>query len=1155
MKIKQLLKRVTAIVLVGMLLVGIVPITALAYVFTFEESPRVEHIEITAFSPNYFIDISSEQFPISSEHIAITAFVPRHNEVFAESYATIIDLEVSLVASSENSTLLRYEILHNGRLVSGNQLSESMEILAFADNLFDDVPMLEAHEGISGERDDEIEAERLRELANAPMSENVALLGDIAIDSLPVSVHRMSHNIMYGIELVQSAHAGNYNVIIHYEVDGVSRTHSTGVFYLDVVEKDLQISIDGFNDDLFGMDFTDFSGIQPFSAANPEVRVYNASGVHQVNINTLRAALTSTLAGRRIYILRDLNNLGNWVPVNPTANFTLDGQGHILTLTVAVSGAGSNAGLFGSASNRIITIQNVGIQVEDISARHEVDTGTANTRAGGFFGLVNGGTITIRQSFVAGGYVWARTGRNNDNRLHRNTWSHAGGFIGDVQGGANVTIEDSFVGARVYARSHSGSSGNTAQAMAGGFIGHVWNSTLTIRRSYASGTVFSYARNPHIFGTSESYGGGIVGRRTGGSAPTVTHVAFANDLNIRGISIGGGTLTLGTRLNLTQLRNSSTAPLNNWSWGSVWEFRGDSDATNVDFSMWGHPVLRVFYNVRRVDFSTFTNPLPGDFRDITATIPQGRQRLRYRARSGDARQMPTITWQSSNAWVASVPPTPNPTPRFSNQGATSIRVSAVNSGSAVITPTVRGVPLIGFNFNVNQPPSTDIRFNRVNHGVIQDGSTIRLARGTTSTTGNITATVDPSNANQNVTWNVNNTFFGSPGSSVTMSGTGNTRNFTAGNALGTARITATSVGTPAINRSFNISVHHVYPTSVTFNTAAVNTQRGIGQTFTLSPQTTLPATRTTDNLTWTISTAHRNILDFATSGSGNTRTGANVSLIGRDAGTARVTASIFNTLTQQNITLGYVDITVSPVTVTINHAGTIVPIPMQVGGATRALTASVSPAGAPQNVQWSVSQGNAVTVNASGVVSPARAGDATVTASLGTALSVPPASVARPSDSVVFEVLPLFSGGTGTVADPWRISTFADLNNIRDYVRAFPDRTRHHFILTHDIGTTANPIPVGHNWQPIGGNGHPDFVGVFDGNGHRIIGLNIDRANYDYVGLFGRVGSGGVIRNVGLLNARVTGRRYVGGIAGFTAGDILNSFNEAGDVYGAVAAV
>ncbi|MGM9937894.1 MAG: GLUG motif-containing protein, partial [Candidatus Ornithomonoglobus sp.] len=70
---------------------------------------------------------------------------------------------------------------------------------------------------------------------------------------------------------------------------------------------------------------------------------------------------------------------------------------------------------------------------------------------------------------------------------------------------------------------------------------------------------------------------------------------------------------------------------------------------------------------------------------------------------------------------------------------------------------------------------------------------------------------------------------------------------------------------------------------------------------------------------------------------------------------------------------------------------------------------------------------------------------------------------------------------------------------------------------------------------------------TFDGDGHRITGLYINSTN-DYQGLFGCVGSGGVIKNLG-VDGYVKGGYYVGGVCGWNNGRIENCYNT-GDVSG-----
>ena len=55
------------------------------------------------------------------------------------------------------------------------------------------------------------------------------------------------------------------------------------------------------------------------------------------------------------------------------------------------------------------------------------------------------------------------------------------------------------------------------------------------------------------------------------------------------------------------------------------------------------------------------------------------------------------------------------------------------------------------------------------------------------------------------------------------------------------------------------------------------------------------------------------------------------------------------------------------------------------------------------------------------------------------------------------------------------------------------------------------------------------FTGTFDGLGHSISNLTINQTDR-YVGLFGSVGSTGVVQNVGLVGGSVTGDNATGAL-------------------------
>jgi hypothetical protein len=132
-----------------------------------------------------------------------------------------------------------------------------------------------------------------------------------------------------------------------------------------------------------------------------------------------------------------------------------------------------------------------------------------------------------------------------------------------------------------------------------------------------------------------------------------------------------------------------------------------------------------------------------------------------------------------------------------------------------------------------------------------------------------------------------------------------------------------------------------------------------------------------------------------------------------------------------------------------------------------------------------------------------------------------------------------FAGGSGTIDNPYQISTAAQLDKIRFSLGS-------HFKLTADIDLSNYPVGDDNGWQPIGDNNN-SFTGSLDGNGYKITNLTIDRSTTDNIGLF--KDNGGVIRNVILENIIVKGRSTTGGLVGNNNGTIINS-SVTGNVYG-----
>lgn len=190
-----------------------------------------------------------------------------------------------------------------------------------------------------------------------------------------------------------------------------------------------------------------------------------------------------------------------------------------------------------------------------------------------------------------------------------------------------------------------------------------------------------------------------------------------------------------------------------------------------------------------------------------------------------------------------------------------------------------------------------------------------------------------------------------------------------------------------------------------------------------------------------------------------------------------------------------------------------------------------------------------------------------------------------------------FGGGSGTLADPYLISSVTHLNNLRgtaylgkyyrqtsdlnlektdpskvsdwvsgtsyavgDYVKYSPASTQYTYICiqaTNSVnpGNSAYWLQMWESvkgWKPIGDDTNP-FHGVYDGNGKTVANLYINRGaspvannlypsdGEDNIGLFGYVTNGSAttansfhatIKNLGVLNPNVTGRRATGSLVG-----------------------
>ncbi len=79
-------------------------------------------------------------------------------------------------------------------------------------------------------------------------------------------------------------------------------------------------------------------------------------------------------------------------------------------------------------------------------------------------------------------------------------------------------------------------------------------------------------------------------------------------------------------------------------------------------------------------------------------------------------------------------------------------------------------------------------------------------------------------------------------------------------------------------------------------------------------------------------------------------------------------------------------------------------------------------------------------------------------------------------------------------------------------------------------------------WTPIGNNTNK-YSGTFEGNEHTVSGLYFNDSSVEYVGLFGYVGEGGTVENVGVVDSYIYGNSYAGGVVGYNRGSVLNCYN------------
>lgn len=148
--------------------------------------------------------------------------------------------------------------------------------------------------------------------------------------------------------------------------------------------------------------------------------------------------------------------------------------------------------------------------------------------------------------------------------------------------------------------------------------------------------------------------------------------------------------------------------------------------------------------------------------------------------------------------------------------------------------------------------------------------------------------------------------------------------------------------------------------------------------------------------------------------------------------------------------------------------------------------------------------------------------------------------------------------GTGTEADPYRISRLGHLVWMGENVESSSGK---YYTLTANIDASATATwndpgtgtDVLEGFKPIGDwvlwAGTP-FEGFFEGNGHIITGLTINRPGSASVGFLGSFAAPGRVWNLGIVDGTMAGDTEVGGLAGVALGGTISHCYAIGSVEG-----
>jgi len=169
--------------------------------------------------------------------------------------------------------------------------------------------------------------------------------------------------------------------------------------------------------------------------------------------------------------------------------------------------------------------------------------------------------------------------------------------------------------------------------------------------------------------------------------------------------------------------------------------------------------------------------------------------------------------------------------------------------------------------------------------------------------------------------------------------------------------------------------------------------------------------------------------------------------------------------------------------------------------------------------------------------------------------AVTPTPPVPPDPEINVVTLPL---GDGTELNPYIIRYFGNLRWVSDNTASWDK----YFIQVRNIDAVYSlQLDSGAGFDPIGNNSNK-FTGYYDGDEYSVSNLYINRPTEDYVGLFGYSSrlNGISIKDLFLVGVNITGKSFVGGLAGkvikttindcYTTGSVVCTWGSSGGMIG-----